>query len=127
MKKILIIEDDRDLCDIVKSLLELKGYQAFKAHTAEDGIRLITGKKPDLVIMDVMLPGMTGPEAVKELHTHGEGRSIPIIFLTGLVKEGDSYLINRGLKVDGAHYKTLAKPFDNDELLQSIQDILQED
>ncbi len=124
MRTILVIDDDVDLADTVKSILEYEGYDALVSHDAKDGLRLAKDKIPDLILMDVMLPGMSGAEAVRELKADPLLRGIRVIFLTGLVGHEETSLEQKGLNVDGQQYQTLAKPFENRKLLEMIQSIL---
>jgi len=117
MKKVLVVDDDRDLSEVIESILQLNGYEVILAHDSEGGIRMAEEQTPDLIIMDVMLPGMMGGDAVKILKSKIALKDTPVIFLTGLVSHEED------LNVDGAHYRTLAKPFENDRLLEVIRAI----
>ena len=82
-------------------------------------------QKPDLILMDVMLPGLNGAEAIKEIRKDPVNKNIPVIFLTGLVSGRDGDLKEAGIHVDGLKYQTLGKPFEIKELLALVKDMLE--
>ena len=124
MKKIVLIEDDKDLCEMVQYLLESNGYQIFVSHDAEKGIHLVQKQKPDIILLDFILPGMDGGEAVRRLNAQPYLRDIPIIFLTGLVSGNEREIIEERLNVDGKQYQILGKPFEGSALLKMIFEAL---
>jgi len=126
MNRILLIDDDNDLSETIKSVLEYAGYEALVSHTAQEGINVAKEQKPDLILMDVMLPDMNGAEAVHVLKSDPVVSNIPVIFLTGLVSENDEHVKDVGLNVDGVHYRTMAKPFENEKLLKEIKSVLEQ-
>ena len=82
-KKILIIDDEEDFCYFVKANLQLiSNYEILVANRGKKGIRLVRKEKPDLVLLDVMMPGMDGFEVLKRLKKSEETQYIPIIMLT---------------------------------------------
>lgn len=121
MRKILLIDDDRDLSEVIQHVLALKGYEVLVCHDSQTGLKAAREQKPDLILMDVMLPGMSGAQAVKMLKSDSDLRKIPVVFLTGLVSHNEKDLEREGLMVDGAHYPTLAKPFSNDRLVELVE------
>lgn len=84
MAKILLIEDEPDQSQMIKLRLESRGYQVITAHKAEDGIKLAQEENPDLILMDMILPGMHGLEATLKLKEIPETKEIPIIALTAM-------------------------------------------
>jgi len=82
-KKILIIDDEEDFCYFVKANLQLiSNYEILVAHRGKKGIRLVRKEKPDLILLDVMMPGIDGFEVLKRLKKSEETQYIPIIMLT---------------------------------------------
>ncbi|MFA5779352.1 MAG: response regulator [Elusimicrobiota bacterium] len=83
-KKILFIDDDADYIESTKLFLEKK-YEVITAYDAEEGFKKIGKEKPDLILLDAMMPGKDGFIFAKELKTHPDYKNIPIIMLTGVV------------------------------------------
>ena len=115
-KKILLVDDDALLRQSLAYNLKKSGYQIKTAASAEDGINQIEADTPDLVLLDVGLPGIDGLEALKRIR--GE-MNIPVIMLTGRRKELDEIL---GLEMGADDYVT--KPFDLDVLLAHIKAVI---
>lgn len=125
MKKIVLVDDDFDLSDTIKSVLEYGGgYQVLVSNEPKQGIEVIKKIKPDLILMDVILPGMNGAEAVKILKSNSATMNIPVIFLTGLLSGEKDDLQENAINVSGERYATLAKPFENERLLKMVKDAL---
>ncbi|MFA6384596.1 MAG: response regulator [Candidatus Omnitrophota bacterium] len=111
--KILIIDDNQELVRLIKSVLELKGYQTAIACDGEDGLLQIKQDLPDMVILDLGLPKLTGEQVCKEIRKDKKTQDIPVVMLTGRASETDR-VIGR---VIGADYY-LTKPCDLFELLE---------
>lgn len=111
--KILVVDDDLHLIANVETILEDAGYEAVVAHTAEDGLRRAQQYRPDLAILDVMIPSMGGWELCQRLRRSSD---MPIIFLTAL---GDVSDVVHGLEAGADDY--LVKPFRRPELLARIR------
>lgn len=123
MEKILVIDDDQDLSDTIKSALQYEGYTVLISHNGTDGIKKAEEYKPDLILLDIMMPGMDGTEAISILKGKSVTKNIPVIFLTGLLSgndDGEELDINAG----GVYVKSIAKPFDNAKLLEVIKTVL---
>ena len=116
-KKILIAEDDPGIQLSLKDEFESEGYQVFTANDGEKGLEMIKEQKPDLIILDIMLPGLDGYEVCKKLRR--EGDNTPIIMLTVKDQEIDKVL---GLELGADDYVT--KPFSLRELLARVKSIL---
>jgi DNA-binding response OmpR family regulator len=114
MNTILIVEDNADLANGLELNLRKEGYKVLKAGNGEEGIRLAIHDSPDLVILDVMLPGMSGLDVCRELRQ--KSITIPIIMLTAKSEELDRVL---GLELGADDYVT--KPFGIRELLARIR------
>jgi pilus assembly protein CpaE len=113
---ILVVDDDQPLQRLVGLFLSRAGYRVLTASTGETGIEQVRTEKPDLVLMDVMLPGINGVQATKLIRRLPEGRSIPIIFLSA---QGDMETKVKGLRGGGDDYIT--KPVKMGELLARIE------
>ena len=86
---ILIVEDNEKNLKLVRDLLQFKGYRTLEAETAEDGIRLAQAKQPDLILMDIQLPGTDGITALHQLRAEPRTASIPVIALTAFAMKDD--------------------------------------
>ncbi|MCH9002592.1 MAG: response regulator [Planctomycetes bacterium] len=115
---VLIIEDEAELRFVVNAHLRAAGFDVLEAGDAATGLALAAAKCPDLVIMDIGLPGMDGIEATKALRRDCRTRDIPIIMLTGRTGAED---VVRGLEAGAEEY--LAKPFDLTELLARVRTV----
>ncbi len=114
--KILLVDDEEEVLEAVKSRLENRGFVVVTANHAEKALKKIDSEEFDLLLMDVMLPGMSGAEAISLLKRNGKLK-IPVIFVTGVFcKEGA-----QGINVGGQVYPALAKPFTIDELVREIE------
>ncbi len=105
LKKILIVDDDKDIVKILSRLLELKGYVTFSASDGEEAIQKITLETPDLIILDLVLPKLSGEMVCKQVRANEKTENLPIIMLTGKCGDVDR-IIGR---VIGANYY-LTKP-----------------
>ncbi|NUU95261.1 XRE family transcriptional regulator [Marinitoga sp. 1135] len=115
--KILIIEDEKSILDLIKMNLILEDFEVISSERGEDGINLFKSEMPDLVILDLMLPDIDGFEVLKELQNMDY--NIPIIILTAKNNQNDKLL---GLELGADDYIT--KPFDSKELILRIRNIL---
>ncbi len=116
MQTLLVIEDDRDLVRILKGYLEQAGYRVLAAYDGRLGLQMALEEAPDLVILDLMLPGMDGFEICRELRRRSE---VPILMLTARVEETDRVL---GLELGADDYVT--KPFSPREVVARVRAIL---
>lgn len=112
MYRILVVDDEPALTDMVAPLLEEAGYQVLIAHTAEDGLHLAAESEPDLALLDIMIPIMGGLELCRRLRARS---ALPILFLTAL---GDVDSVVDGLNAGADDY--LVKPYQTAELLARI-------
>ena len=116
MKKIVLIEDDADLFALVKYNLEKEGFAVAGSQTGRGAIELCRRERPDLIILDIMLPDSDGLDICKGLRNHSELGNVPIIFLTARVSETDRIL---GLELGANDY--IVKPFFIRELIARIK------
>lgn len=118
-KRIVIADDEPNICHLVKLCLETKGYQVFVTNDGKQALEEIQQKKPDLVILDIMMPEMDGPAVAAAMKNEATTRNIPIIFLTSLVHKDDHQ------SIDLIEYLFVAKPFDREELLAVVNKALE--
>lgn len=117
MKKILIIEDEPNIRELVLYNLQANGYEGIQAEDGIMGITMVHTEKPDLILLDIMLPGKNGYDICRELRS--EGNNTPIIMLTAKTEEIDKVL---GLEFGADDY--ISKPFGIRELMARIKAVL---
>ncbi len=118
-KVILIVEDEPRNLKLIRDLLQATGYLTLEATDGVEGIELAKDHKPDLILMDILMPTMDGFEATKILKADAETRNIPIIALTSYAMKGDEEKL-RGVGCDGY----IAKPIDTKEFLKKVAEYL---
>ena len=89
MKKILIVEDDQMICSMYKTKFEADGFACLTANNGADGLAMAKKEKPDLVMLDVILPQLDGFSVLKEIKANSQTKSIPVIMLTNLGTDED--------------------------------------
>ncbi len=119
MAKILIAEDERDIRDLIEFTLKFAGHEVVKASNGAEAVELAPMVMPDLIMMDVRMPRMTGYEACKVIKEMDEVKHIPVVFLSA---KGQDTEIDDGFEA-GA-YEYILKPFAPDQLTQRISEIL---
>jgi len=105
-KKILIVEDEHDILQLVKLYLEKEGFRTVSAKTGMEGLQQVKQEKPDLVVLDLMLPEIDGIEVCTRLRSAPETAMLPIIMLTAKAEESDTII---GLELGADDY--VIKPF----------------
>src|SRR5450631_3625036 len=120
-EKILIVDDDEDILLIVQTILASAGYSAITAHNGREGVDVALEVRPDLILLDVMMPELSGWEVCTTLKNAPETRQIPIAMLT--VKSEIRDLIT-GMQVGADDYIT--KPFTRRKLLSTVRKLLDE-
>lgn len=119
MKHVLIIDDEKDIVQSIEYNLSKDGYKVSKSYDGLNGLEAVQKKSPDIVILDLMLPGMTGIELCKAMKADPKTAAIPVIMLTAKGEETDKIV---GLEVGADDYIT--KPFSIRELAARIKTIL---
>ena len=119
MTKILIAEDERDIRDLITFTLRFANYEVVAASNGEEAVILARKEIPDLILMDVRMPRMTGYEACAAIKAEPNLKNIPVIFLSA---KGQDSEIQAGLQAGATEY--LLKPFAPDQLTARIQAIL---
>ncbi|MFW6201612.1 MAG: response regulator transcription factor [Gemmatimonadota bacterium] len=115
--RILLVEDNVDAAEGLRYNLELEGYEVHHAEDGEEGLRLARSVRPDLVVLDLMLPGIDGFQLLRTLRT--DGVTVPVLILTARGEQDDRI---RGFRLDADQY--LTKPFDLLELLERVRSLL---
>ncbi len=118
-EKIVVVEDERDILEVIGYNLGREGYRVFTATDGLEGLRLIRDEAPDVVLLDLMLPGLDGVEVCRRLKADPVTKAIPIIMVTAKGEEADVVL---GLGVGADDYVT--KPFSPKELVARVKAVL---
>ena len=118
-KRILVIEDHEDNRRILRDLLTSAGYESIEAVTGEDGVALAETHRPDLILMDIQLPGVDGYEATRRIKANPALRQIPVIAVTSYALSGDEV---KAMEAGCDAYVT--KPFSPRALLAKIREYL---
>ncbi len=121
MPKILIAEDEPDIRELVALILELDGYEIVQARDGQDAVEKARTERPDLILMDVRMPRMTGYEACETLKADPATQHIPVVFLSAKGQAGE---VEAGLRAGAVAY--LLKPFDAEDLLAQVKRILRD-
>ena len=116
---ILIVDDEEDIIELIQYNLKSEGYDILSATTGEQAIKIAKQTRPDLMVLDLMLPGIDGLEVTQYLRSNDETRDIPIVMLTAKGEESD---IVTGLEMGANDY--ISKPFSPRELTARVRGIL---
>ena len=119
MANILVAEDERDIRELIAFTLTFAGHQVTQAANGAEAVELAPKVKPDLIMMDVRMPKMTGYEACRQLKTMDEVKDIPVVFLSA---KGQNDEVSTGILVGAVDY--ILKPFAPDQLSKRIGEIL---
>lgn len=119
--KILIVDDEPNIVVPLQFLMEQNGYQALVAQSGEEALEAIAKEQPDLVLLDIMLPGIDGFEVCEIVRLKPEWRHIRIIFLTAKGRDVD---IAKGMVLGADEYIT--KPFSNRQIIDAVTKLLKE-
>ena len=119
-REILIVEDEPGVALAIQFLMEQQGHRVLVAERGEDALELVYKYKPDLILLDIMLPGISGWEVCEIIRLNPAYRNIKVIFLTARGNEAE---IARGLALGADAYIT--KPFSNDQLVATVNRLLE--
>src|SRR6476659_3674416 len=119
MSTVLIIEDNDKNMKLARDVLQAKGYQTLEAITGEDGVKLAKEKKPDLVLMDIQLPGINGIEAFRQIRGDAKTRGIPVVALTASVTPTDRSAISAA-----GFDAFIGKPINLKEFLETVKRVI---
>lgn len=124
MKTVLIVEDTQDFSDSIKFFLSHKGYNVVTAANGKDGLEQAMRFKPDLILMDVLMPGQDGAETALQVREQRSLRGVPIVFLTALASEKHSK--ENVIMIHGQAYPAIPKMTDQQEILKRVRHYLEE-
>ena len=122
--KIMVVEDDLDEAKLIKMVLEGEGYEAACAFNGVEALEKVGSEKPDLIVLDVMMPEMDGFEFCAELRSSPETEDIPVVLLTGVIKHirDSKYPLDGVMRAEAQDY--LEKPVKPEDLLAAISRLL---
>ena len=116
--KILVVDDDPGTIRLLEKRLKAShGYEVITALDARGGLAKAKAEKPDLIVLDVMIPDMSGGEIARKLKEDPDTKDIPIVFLTVLLEQKGK----KQIEIDGVTYRAIAKPYYQPELLSAIK------
>lgn len=118
-KRILICDDDPAILRVLQVNLEVEGYETILAHHGEEALRAAVESRPDLIILDIMMPRLDGYQTVERLKEDDATKDIPVVFLSAKAQASD---IEKGKEYGVQEY--LTKPFDPDVLVETIERLL---
>ncbi len=119
MTRILVAEDERDIRELIAFTLRFAGFDVMLATNGAEAVELAEADPPDLVILDVRMPRMSGYEACRRLKENPRTASVPVVFLSA---KGQDSEVQQGLASGAEEY--ILKPFAPDELIRQVRDIL---
>lgn len=119
MNKILIIEDHADMRELLTWQIELMGFTPVTARHAKEGMEKARAESPQLILMDIMMPGMDGWEAARELKAHPDTKDIPILAATALFRDAD---LKTCMESGCSGY--IVKPFTFQELQSKVRELI---
>ncbi|HUT17765.1 MAG TPA: response regulator transcription factor [Anaerolineae bacterium] len=119
MSEILVVDDDRDVAQSIELSLRRRGFRVMLAHSGVEALKTLRRYRPDIVILDILMPGMSGLEVCRHLRTDPNTVELPIIFLTARGQEQDRI---DGLRAGADDY--LSKPFNLEELILRVKAVL---
>lgn len=119
MKTILIVEDTKDYADSLQFIISRAGYNVVLAADGEEGLQKALHIKPNLILMDVLMPGQDGAETTMKIREQPTLKDIPIIFLTALATEKNEDFLVNGLK-----YPAISKMMDQQDILDKIREYI---
>ena len=117
MKHILIVDDEQDVLNSLGSLLRRSGYHVWAVDTGTEGLNVAKRERPDLIILDLILPDIDGSDVASELLNHKDTHDIPIIFLTSMMRKDEQ--LSGGSLV--AKRCILAKPCHSEEIINLVK------
>ncbi len=119
-KKVLIIDDEKLIVKATSLVVKLSGYQVISALDGETGLEVVKEEKPDLILLDIMMPGMDGWQVLERLQADEETKKIPVIIFTA--KE---YIKGKQKSLDAGAVDYITKPFEPDELMAAINGVFE--
>ncbi len=117
-RKVLLIEDEPNITEAIRFLLTREGWQVETHAEGTDAVQVILSARPNLVILDVMLPGKSGMDVLRDLREHDEMKALPVLMLTARGQSRD-----REMAEQAGVSRFMTKPFSNTEVLTAVRDL----
>ena len=121
MAKIVIAEDERDIRDLITFTLQFAGHEVIPTANGAEAVEAVRREQPDIVLMDVRMPRLTGYEACRQLKADEATKDIPVVFLSAKGQESE---VKEGLAAGAVDY--MLKPFSPDQLTARVAELLQQ-
>ncbi|MCD6590868.1 MAG: response regulator [Candidatus Aenigmarchaeota archaeon] len=119
-KKVMVVDDEESLIELVKAVLEEEGYRVITAMNGEEALEKLKTVKPDLILLDMMMPGMSGREVCERIRKDPKTKNLKIAFLTvAKFSEAGKDILKKMNVLD-----YITKPFDNDDLVRRVKKII---
>ena len=118
-KKIIIVEDQPDIADLLEEMLGIDGYQVHKIHSSTGALSVIRAEKPDAVLLDIMMPDVSGLEVLRYMRREPDLQKTPVVIVSAKTLPAD---ISTGLEAGATAY--LTKPVDMDELRGTVAQVI---
>jgi DNA-binding response OmpR family regulator len=115
MNKILVVEDEKDILDMLKTMLTANGFEVFSALSGEEGLEKAVSLGPDLIFLDLMMPGLSGLEVCRLLKSKKSTNSIPIVVITALSRE-----IDKEYAMEAGADDYILKPFTVEDIIKTL-------
>lgn len=125
MKTVCVVDDEREVCDLLRLLLESRDFHCLVAHDGTSGLELIRQRRPDAVILDVMMPGMNGHDVLVNLRKDPTTRDIPVMMMTALTEEDRRSDKDWERILDVRAF--ISKPLRLDDLMERLDKLLPEE
>ncbi len=119
MTSVLVVNDDPDVCELVRYKLEQSGFDVRRASDGDQALSEVEAEVPDLVLLDIMMPGMSGLEVLERWRANEATEKLPVIMLTAKAQEND---VERGFELGADDY--VIKPFSPRELVRRVTAVL---
>lgn len=119
MRKALVIEDNVEIRENIVEVLELAGFRVFVANDGNEGLQVAADMGPDVILCDIMMPGLNGYEVIRELRANSATSKIPFIYVTASTEKSE---VIRAMRLGADGY--VRKPFEVSELMDTIESLL---
>lgn len=119
--RILVVDDEPEIVKAIRTNLEMEGYEVLEAYNGPDALRIAREERPDLMVLDVLMPEMDGWQVLREVRGDEALKDMPVVLLTALSSDRD---VDTGWEL-GAH-RYLTKPFEPERLIETVRELLGE-